>query len=529
MDSLPPEILHLIFAKIDHSTAAKVRLTCKKFAEIAAYYLVNSVRFHTSLESLQRLNLLAKHDIFSQTIKNIVYERSLIADIGCVHAYISHFEDERHHAADRPVPPSNTATDRERRLYQRNKAKAEQQILTKYKNYRQLYDAQQVLLQPPNQLLSNLLGDSMPKFTNLVHLEFSPLRRCSHHTSQRFNEEFGVSCVVPMTIDSLYSTLQVKHMLVPKTPISNTLREMELYNLSPKFFSGQFPKERIITVFSYLTQITLLIKLASDDMEDDDNAPEDALHRILSNGVLKDALAGARRLSSLDVGLVIPDVCGIKSSDIFAQNVSWPLLKSLELESVSTTRSDFISMLKRQPKLKIVTVACMDLSAGNWVETISDIRKDLRLDCFLAEGFLQDSTRLFPMSLINEPIYADDFEKITLSDAINSYISDREYADEEDHPLRDELENFADEDYLIDCYGPPPSDMFDSDDDSMLDMFGDDDDLSDISLEDSDTRMSIDGEGDAAVAAATASISELKGFSSPPASDLDSEPENLAE
>lgn len=145
MDSLPPEVLHKIAKELGFAGIAALRRTASKYAAVGAEYLAPTLRFHCSQGSLERLKNFTEHPALRNQITTLKYEGNLIGNIGCEHAYLAHFELQ-HHRQGRPRKPGKDSSKRELRLYQRNLAKWEEDIRTKYRAYAVAYSTQQLLL-----------------------------------------------------------------------------------------------------------------------------------------------------------------------------------------------------------------------------------------------------------------------------------------------------------------------------------------------------------------------------------------------
>ena len=78
MQSLPPEIIHIIFSHLRPEYVTKVRLVCQRFAHIGLSHLRRSynLRFHP--RSFKRLLEISQHPIVSQHVESLHYEANHI-------------------------------------------------------------------------------------------------------------------------------------------------------------------------------------------------------------------------------------------------------------------------------------------------------------------------------------------------------------------------------------------------------------------------------------------------------------------
>src|ERR1700761_5125244 len=138
MERCPDEVLVKICARLDFQSAANLRLTNKRLAEVGAEALIKRVRFHCIEDSLTRLHTIAHHDILCKYVDTIVFEGNILAAVPCIHTYQDHYQRD-HHQHERPRPPAKNATSREKRLYERNVAKFNREVHEKYVRYLDLF------------------------------------------------------------------------------------------------------------------------------------------------------------------------------------------------------------------------------------------------------------------------------------------------------------------------------------------------------------------------------------------------------
>lgn len=477
MDTLPPEVLRMVCAYLSYEDAAALRFLNRDLALVAAEVLVARVRFHTSQKSLHRLRKLSEHPILSQSIKVLVYEAALLADVGCHHDYARHFELD-HHGIEQPKEPAKTCSDRERRLYDRNKTKWDRNIYSKYRTYRSLFDSQRQLL--VDDKLGKTLSECVPRFTKLTTIEIDPVRRCRHMTSERFIEEFGSDCASPLSGNFSRISEQFKNILLPKDMVLTSLRKIEVNSLSPSFF--QTSRAHLLqNAFKRLTEIDISLKLADGDTLVSELA-KDCFRRHLSNGVFRDAVSCARNLEFLSIGIESPVPCFVDTSLLFSPT-TWPRLKSIYLNTVASTQIDLMAILKRQPRLTSLNLALVNLTEGNWPTVLTQMRQELSLVSFMPVGFLEDADELWQMDLLSVPLYLENYEELDLGTAISIYVTQDAFEEkqpgEQPHPLLDSFEDYEEANLVRDLYGHP----------SDVDISDSIDAMSDIDMLDADSDM----------------------------------------
>ena len=167
MDSLSPEVLHEIARQLDFAGLAAFRRAGTKYAAVGTEHLAKTVRFHCSQASLDRLKLFITHPVLRHKITSLKYEGNLLRDIGCIHGFFS-LHESGHYDAGRPREPVKDCSNRERRLYERNRAKWGSEIETKYEAYTGAYETQQSLLE--SRAYRDVLSSCQRAFTNLENV-----------------------------------------------------------------------------------------------------------------------------------------------------------------------------------------------------------------------------------------------------------------------------------------------------------------------------------------------------------------------
>ncbi|EHY58004.1 hypothetical protein HRR83_005137 [Exophiala dermatitidis] len=456
MEECPDEVLLKVCDLLDFKSVASLRRVNKHLAEVGAEALVKRVRFHCSQVSLERLAAIAQHDVFNKYVDTIVFEGNILANVGCIHTYSAHYELE-HHKNERPQSPGKNATARERRLYERNVAKFNRDIIAKYDRYRDFYERQQGLLK--SSAYSDFISPSIPRFPRLNKLVLSTVGRCKHVLSKRFLETFAVDCAMPIETDTRYTKDQLKHLLFPQGCPLTTLHSLEVHVISPKFFTGFMPRDSICEAFKNLKIIDLNFRLEKDDRHDLDVSSAERCYGELGKGSLREALAGARDLQELTINF---DDFGFFGACVNMEHIlgdhTWPSLKVLDVDCMSTTEDYLLNMLKRQTELERFRLGFMTLDDGRWPTATLRMRRDLHLVEFSSHGLLEDSEQMYPMHYIDGDAYMDDFHEFSLAAALDLYVTDVHDEDDQYHPLEDT--QFEDPEELRERYGPFSDDDF---------------------------------------------------------------------
>lgn len=477
---LPAEIWHMVCSHLKHQGLVSLRLTSSGLADIAAEFMIERIRIDTSFESLRRLKGISENRCLSKNVKSLTFEGALLADIGCIHGYMEHFELE-HHRADKPEePPKGKQHERSMRLYNRNLKKWKSDLESKYLQYRNTYEAQQLLLKGPKTHLFECLWN-FPKLKNVALRSDVP---CHHMLSERFKEKYCRDCAIPLSIDSTQSTWQLESILRPG------MKSLSARILSLTFFKFH-SQNWLNTMFQELEVLSLTLRPESEILPGTPSTQDTDVHQC---GQLIATLSACQNLKSLCVNLCTQGGSDFKMNfdDMFPANHIFTKLTTLDVDCFTSSENKFLQALKKQPKLKSLAVACSRLTQGDWPTVIQRMRRELKLTDLFCYGYLEDSDSFYPMDLCDRDAWIDG-QKITLGFSVCCYVTDHDYPDmhesgftDDEHdlffnPLRCMDDDYEDDGMLKKLYGPV-SDSEDDDDD-------DDDDGDDESDSDHDTDM----------------------------------------
>jgi len=349
----------------------------------------------------------------------------MLANIGCRHHYLAHFDLE-HHRDDKPQCPPANCSDRERRLYDRNLAKWETEILQKYTRYKSMLKQQEEIMQ--STMYQDFIDTSMLNFPHLKEITLSNVGRCAHMLSDRFMQTFyptTIDCAMPMEGDTANSKSQLASLLLPQGKVLPTVQRLSAHLVSPRFFASFLPKDQVLNAFTNLRTIDLAFRLERTDAIDIEGRPRLAYSPLVDTGTLRDALAAAAQLEDLTINF---DDMGYYGSVVSVEDVlggtSWPKLKHLNLDCMTTTAKSLMATLEHQPSLRYVTLGFFVLDVGFWTEITDDMKKDLKLRSFRAHGVIEDPDHMYSMQHVDVDSYIEDCYQTTLEEALNDYVCD---------------------------------------------------------------------------------------------------------
>ena len=393
LDTAPAEILHAICAHLHTTqTVANLRSASKVLSEIGAHYLIKQVRFHTSTRSLDRLQNIADHKVFSQYIETVHFEANLLANISSCDAFRDQFEKHVHGKPkfEKPKYPSSPVTVREKRLYYRNLKKWQDLVIKKYDEYRIMYEAQQALHKRGPELMAEIL----PRFPRLQKVIFT-IGRCPHALSVRFLEEFDtrLGYCAPLSIDTAPTGPQLIHIVAPAGKSLRNLQTLIISDLDPSIFKLVGASNSLQDAFVNLKKLDLSFRLPDKE----EPSTEAGLYKVFQNGALRDAICSALSLEELRISFndFTYDGPCVELSNILGEQ-AFPDLKSLFLGYIEADAKSFIETLKRQKNLKSLYISCVSIE-GLWVNVLDSLQKGLHLEECVCDGFLSDDEQMYDM------------------------------------------------------------------------------------------------------------------------------------
>ena len=127
---------------------------------------------------------------------------------------------------EKPQAPGPHCTNRERRLHERNMAKYERELQQKYKKYRATWKKQQNLINSPAcAQISRAVALALPRLESVT---LSTIGSCSHALSERYIQNFPLSCSMPMDQNSEHAVAQLKLLILPTGKQSRRSRPLQL-------------------------------------------------------------------------------------------------------------------------------------------------------------------------------------------------------------------------------------------------------------------------------------------------------------
>ncbi|KKY20761.1 hypothetical protein UCRPC4_g04128 [Phaeomoniella chlamydospora] len=451
MDTLPAEILHVVFSKLTTEDIQSMRLVNKRCSDIGAYYLLSEVSFFMSRESLERLQWLSQHPTLSQQVRTIRYQANVLQEISNPEVFKDYMNVPHDH--DRyPVQPGPSASDREWRLFERNREKwrfggevlSTRQLKGRISSYAQICAAQKADIE--SGIDQRILAEAIPRFSNLRNMFFTARPTCCHAYKERYMERFKELAITPPTKPNTEFT--VSQLSSYLNPLAGTQIRLEVFraaHVSPEIF--QFPKfkgqlKAIQPNLAQVKECVLNFKLDANKTEwlHLDGGPEKCF-KVLKPGGLPKLLASMPQLRHLSVSF---DDCPCSTKVPLQQIVGtnrWPNLEDLALSQFSATEDSLLKFLvEHVDSLRRVRLSNPVLSRGSWIKVTREMKAQLKLARAQFTETLRGSQphENWDMRSLNIE-YTGPFGVgyTTLSEDLNHYITSN--GDEEDMDFPDAM------------------------------------------------------------------------------------------
>ena len=114
MDRLPLELLHTVCHHLPTPDVGNFRLVAKTFAAVGAQYLLPEIRTLFHPESLERLESISKHPVYSQGVTSLVHDGDTLYEFNSIRRWERHVVQPHDERDDVPERPPKTASDRDK-------------------------------------------------------------------------------------------------------------------------------------------------------------------------------------------------------------------------------------------------------------------------------------------------------------------------------------------------------------------------------------------------------------------------------
>lgn len=214
--------------------------------------------------------------------------------------------------------------------------------------------------------------------------------------------------------------------------------------ISPKLFNGEGIRDEkwLRDNFASLEKLNIGFRQDRDENKLEDTVDDEPVLKTAT--LLPYALQYATNLDLLQVNFM-PNLRGSAAKlESIMPNVSFEKLARLDLDYFTARSDDLLKMLKAQTKLYWLALANVTLSQGTWPNLADKMRTELRLEEFMATGYLEDSMTQYMMAWCNRDQWSLQGIKFTLADALDRELTDHDTmsiddSDDEEEPPTNSL------------------------------------------------------------------------------------------
>ncbi|KAK7953298.1 hypothetical protein PG996_014189 [Apiospora saccharicola] len=434
MDSLPPEILHLIASLLSIDDACNLRLVNKAWAAIAGAYIVPEVTFQYHEKDLARLRSIAAHPVLSRHVKSLGYIAKRYETTPIPYAeFVKDVKsnnmckklDPEAFAHLPPIIPSG-------------------ELPQYYELYKQTVAAQKVLEE--SQADAFCLQLVLPRLTNLQQITVcSGNQYYQGFTKNMDSRKYG--CIrQPLfeghpkgvdTLDVLLNAVASHELSVP---------ELRAGMFNWRFFEKS-PEEvtRLFKPFKEATLIDFSLCINMDDACNDVTGDMEKCRTCLQSGAVADVLQSMTRLECLSLSIFPPgpDNRTISLNHIITPNHHWSNLTFVELDGVESERSElWCFLLLHKDTLRSLCLKEMVLTKGSWKTLLPDIRKFLFIEepciCGTIQGNAENANGSSG-ALEEYDLSTPDVAPSDMRSSINCYIGRGGALYPDELPLTDEV------------------------------------------------------------------------------------------
>ena len=426
LDRLPNEIIHIVFENLAQRHIGSLRLVCKRFAAIGSGYILTEAHLFCKSSQFEQLRQISEHPIISRKVDSLFYEADTLDDYGSIQNWRQHVCVPRwmHDLAlEGIIPPSPTASEREKRRFRRELIKAingsgfrngDMLLRESYDRYvKYLADQESLRAQDYN---VGMLKGIMAKMPNLKIIEMSTESCLNNGRSARMERSFKDGLVVPYgdrQVDEGCGVGQLRSLLLAADAAGLKLETLSAGSVDWRFFR-ESGKQDIQTLrkmqraVRHLRNLTLYISTSSEYDEDYIVGPVShfmvpaCAEYLRQSSNLKDFVTATPDLERLDFNFdcyePFPPATLCDSVGTF----KWHSLRVVGLAFISANEDCLAQFFDRHASsLRKIRLDTMLLTTGSWASLLQRARKILKLEQAALFGTLKgtdlDETHLLDL------------------------------------------------------------------------------------------------------------------------------------
>lgn len=437
MNSLSPELWHMVASHLSIQDATQLRLASRFFADVAGAHILPEVTFHIHQDDFARLRGIASSRVLAANVKSVTYfARAYESPVVSFDKFKKNHKDrvmlQSRPFLNIPGPQPKPADDLT--------------LWHEYERYERLVAVQDQIQADMADLVC--LKEALANFTGLRHATMSSGNLFYEGLALDKPSPFRAPIQPPTNWLEPEGVRQLEVML--KALVYNNIKVQSLRagTFHWIFFDKSSTElERLFQPVLDAVHVELEITLELDENLHDVDGQTEKCRRSMEQGMVRDVLARMRRLELLRVGFL----CDLDMDetykpaflrDIMSPSHRWPHLSRLELSAIEGDRHALMQCLRlHKDTLQFLCLQDFDLGETSWEKLLPDIRGTLYLEdaciCGYLTGCVEDGPDRGQTELwgLNRPgIWENDMRA-----SINRYCRKRgeDYPDEV--PLTDEV------------------------------------------------------------------------------------------
>lgn len=395
MDTLSPEILHIVCSFLDVGTLLNFRLVSRAFADIGGPYMLPQVSFYMHDDEFARLRAIANHPTISKGVRSLTYFAEVMdKEMVSMQEFVNDYYRDR--ADDMRALP--VAAFRQPHMV---KPLSIPQLKDAYHKYEVIMKRQQEIIDNQDDIAC--LKEVIPKFTSLREATMSAGQEFYEGLAEKIRESpFRKSPRWPGHDLDPEGQRHLNALLTALIHSNCRLESLRAGILGWKFF------KHFTTVPTPLAETVRHLRNIEIIIDADPNENMQSIlrcRRVMEGGIVRKLLRTMHELRSLKVMLwpaeFTDEAWPAKLDDVITPGYKWPHLKELALGGMDSTRYDLMKVLETHKEtLKIICLRDIHLGDTSWWKFLPEIRERLRLDdaciCGDITGTREDETQMIP-------------------------------------------------------------------------------------------------------------------------------------
>ena len=417
LDDLPNEILHMVFEQLTYGfqqrDIARLRLVCKRFADIGNYYLLSEVHLFFKSSQFEQLRQISQHPTIRKKVDTIFYEADILENCDsmqdwkksiCIPAWMQDLSPQHLY------PPPPTASERERRAYRRdlNKTLSGPKLTHSDTLLKRAYDAYTEHLEDQESIRAQnynveMLKDAMIKMPNLKTIEMSTECCLNNGRSTRMDQAFKDGLRSPYgdrRSEEGCGVGPLRSLLLAADAAGLKLETLAAGNLDWRFFmeSDKQNVQVLPKIQKALRSLrTLRLYISTSSEYDDETYLDDLSHFMVpvcagymhQTSHLRDFITATPDLERLDFNFDCDDPYPPTTLCDSIGTFKWHSLRVVAFSYISADEDCLAQFYVRHAStLRKIRLDTILLNTGSWPSLLQRARKVLKLEQAVLSGRL---------------------------------------------------------------------------------------------------------------------------------------------